>query len=584
MIDDLLRRIDRYRSRIAKVHERWEEASDEGDDIFTDDTYNREPSEEMVFDAETEIIGSRAYWEKSWGLKPLRYTVSPDNPWYFDIDGVVFSRETGLLIRFPPGKCAEYTIPDDERITGIGSSAFADNPMLRRIHLNDRIQYIGSGAFMNCQALEEIRIPSSVEYVGIFAMEGCTALKKAELAFRANSIPDRFLNRAASLVSVEYPAHITSIGHHAFAGCRSLESMKPADLENASADVVLSRNIREVKREAFSGCEKICSVSLPDGLTTITRWLFKGCRSLQMIGTDSVEEYQGGCFQDCGSLEHFTFSSRTRSLGTELFTGAENLKTIHFSCTSDFICKDYALPEYVQYDVDAEAYLSVRRPYSCLPLLFGAVRKLAYGETVSPAAEKAAVKTLKRNHAKLHSWFIKDEQSLEWILQASIPNCDDCVDMVKLTETTNQRKTDLVLAWMTAHFQVAEIEEARKRWEKQDRERKEKEQREQEEREEQERREAIVAARAAAGEDLTLEEMGISQKFADLLKEKGITMMSQVVKTDYYDLWKICHNQSVANDIKNRAAFLRNGGKEQEDDEWEFSLSDLEDLFRNDDI
>jgi len=39
-------------------------------------------------------------------MRRITHSVSPNNPWYFDIDGVVFSKETGLLVLFPPGNQA----------------------------------------------------------------------------------------------------------------------------------------------------------------------------------------------------------------------------------------------------------------------------------------------------------------------------------------------------------------------------------------------------------------------------------------------------------------------------------------------
>ena len=93
-----------------------------------------------------------SFWECE---KLERITVAPDNAFYCDIDGVLFSKDKKTLIAFPQGRSSEYTVP--EGVEQINNMAFKNNKTIKKLIIPDSLTNIGINAFYRCENLEEIR-------------------------------------------------------------------------------------------------------------------------------------------------------------------------------------------------------------------------------------------------------------------------------------------------------------------------------------------------------------------------------------------------------------------------------------------
>ncbi len=88
--------------------------------------------------------------------------VDPENKHYCDVDGIVYSCDRTILVRYPVGRTDEsYTVPDG-------------------------VQTLAEMVFSGCKQLRNIVIPSSVKYVGDNAFTDCTRLAVIEFC----SCPD----------------------------------------------------------------------------------------------------------------------------------------------------------------------------------------------------------------------------------------------------------------------------------------------------------------------------------------------------------------------------------------------------------
>lgn len=82
------------------------------------------------------------------GCALKRFDVSPDNPIYEQIDGVLFDKQQKMLVSYPSAREGPYAIP--EGVTSIGGFAFYE-----------------------CEGLTSVTIPGSVTDIGWEPFEGC---------------------------------------------------------------------------------------------------------------------------------------------------------------------------------------------------------------------------------------------------------------------------------------------------------------------------------------------------------------------------------------------------------------------------
>lgn len=98
--------------------------------------------------------------------------VAPGNLYYMDIDGVLFSKDQKILIRYPAGKTDSfYSIPDG--VTSIECGAFERCRSLESVIIPDSVINIGSLAFGGCFRLKPVTIPNSVISIGNDIFLGC---------------------------------------------------------------------------------------------------------------------------------------------------------------------------------------------------------------------------------------------------------------------------------------------------------------------------------------------------------------------------------------------------------------------------
>ena len=124
-------------------------------------------------------------------------TVDSGNNAYASEDGVLFSKDKSMIVRWPEGKSGAYTIPGT--VTAIGVAAFADCYHLTSVTIPEGVTSIGEFAFQQCCGLTSVTIPEGVTSIG-------------ELAF----------NDCYNLETIDIPASVTGVGRYAFDYCRSL--------------------------------------------------------------------------------------------------------------------------------------------------------------------------------------------------------------------------------------------------------------------------------------------------------------------------------------------------------------------------
>ena len=135
--------------------------------------------------------------------------------------------------------------------------------------------------------------------------------------YKVTSIGASAFYRSISLTSIKIPEGVTSIGKWAFSDCRSLEPK-------------LLVYDKGTKCYGWIGnVEKCTNVVIPDGVTSIGAGAFLGCSSLTSIKIPkSVTSIGSYAFRGCSSLTSINIPDGVTSIGEEAFWGCSNLEIV----------------------------------------------------------------------------------------------------------------------------------------------------------------------------------------------------------------------------------------------------------------
>ena len=104
-----------------------------------------------------------------------KYTVNENNQSYKDVDGILFSKDNKMLVKYPAKKeTAEYVI--SEEVSLICTEAFMDNTFLKKITIGNFVTAISDNSFKNCTALEEVELGGNTRILGVDAFKNCPKL------------------------------------------------------------------------------------------------------------------------------------------------------------------------------------------------------------------------------------------------------------------------------------------------------------------------------------------------------------------------------------------------------------------------
>ena len=120
-----------------------------------------------------------------------------------------------------------------------------------------------------------------------------------------------------SLTSVTIPDSVTTIGDRAFSICNSLTS------------VTIPDSVMTIGKRAFSYCHSLTSVTIGDSVTTIGYMAFYDCESLTSVTIpDSVTTIGDEAFYGCSSLTSVTIPDSVTTIGDEAFRYCRSLTSV----------------------------------------------------------------------------------------------------------------------------------------------------------------------------------------------------------------------------------------------------------------
>ncbi|MCD8372697.1 MAG: leucine-rich repeat protein [Clostridia bacterium] len=252
--------------------------------------------------------------------------------------------------------CSSLTtvnLPDS--LLTVGGSAFEGCSSLVSVNVPDSVTYIGGSAFYNCTSLTNVTIGEGVTYIGANAFYCCTSLESVTLSEKVTYIGANAFYCCSSLTEIVIPDSVTYIGSGALHGCSALQSITLPFVGSAASDaeytcfgyifgttfydngfvpsslkyVTLTGGV--IYEYAFSLCSSIESVTLGDGLTSVSEYAFYYCTSLKTVNLpEGVTSIGVNAFYNCASLTSINIPESVTSIGDQAFDKCTSIETIYF--------------------------------------------------------------------------------------------------------------------------------------------------------------------------------------------------------------------------------------------------------------
>ena len=254
---------------------------------------------------------------------------------------------------------SEVTIEDGSTLVSIGMAAFSDcaalsafeipdvtaevglqafyNSGLKQVSIGAGLTQLGDGAFSACQNLAEIQVDAgNTAYQSkdgvLFSKDGTTlmiypAAKVGSYTMPAGTVrtADYAFAEARQLTAITWTDGFQTIGGYTFSGCTSLTTP------------VLPESLTSIGENAFELCGAFSGTLLiPKNVISIGRYAFyqdTGLSGIEIAAESQLSRIGYGTFAYCG-IQSFTVPRSVSTMGQEVFTGCENLRTITFEAES----------------------------------------------------------------------------------------------------------------------------------------------------------------------------------------------------------------------------------------------------------
>ncbi len=100
-------------------------------------------------------------------------------------------------------------------------------------------------------------------------------------------------------------------------------------LDKTVKKIVIPNSVTKIGVWAFKGCTSLESIDIPNSVTSIGKYAFEGCTSLESIDIpNSVTKIDDSAFEDCTSLESIDIPNSVTEIGDSAFKSCTSLKSV----------------------------------------------------------------------------------------------------------------------------------------------------------------------------------------------------------------------------------------------------------------
>jgi len=373
------------------------------------------------------------------------------------------------------GKLVLYTGGDEnviipDNVTKIGKNAFSYFNKVKSVTMGESVKEISDYAFYECTDLEEIILSNNIEKVGKSVFDECDKLKfniydnckylgsktnpylllvkalnrdilSCSIHSDTKIIYEFAFSNCNKLEKVVIPNSVKSMGECVFANCRELKS------------VVFADDIKILKNETFINCFNLIDVTLPKNLKTIEHNAFKNCTKLNnIILPSSLKKIDNYAFKSCGNLKSLVLPNNIDVIGENVFLDCKDLELIYYGTKKLDVFSDNDISSVFAPNVSLKDCKRTRQKF-----INGYVNNFKSYENPNIDILKEYIKYIKTNKSRYFE--MCEENYCNFMIINNILTIDDIDYLIEKTTEKNQVElTAALLEYKNINFTFEEIE------------------------------------------------------------------------------------------------------------------------------
>lgn len=238
--------------------------------------------------------------------------VSPDNPHFYSINGILFSKDTNEMLCYPPkNETTELNIPE-----GVVKICSIESDYLKTLNIPSSVSEVGN---ISCIALENINVSSDNQTYcsidGVLYNKSITEMLCFPLASKITDyhIPDSvaelkgYFGNAKHLKNIYVPQSVTEFGHYTFT--IHGDCIENIYVENGNLNYYSENGILYYKSNGFVAAypenNKTTDFHIPEGITYAYSWYFlRDCHYVENVYVPQTAKFNYSTMQYCDNLKN----------------------------------------------------------------------------------------------------------------------------------------------------------------------------------------------------------------------------------------------------------------------------------------
>jgi len=283
-----------------------------------------------------------------------QFNVDENNMAYSSQNGVLFNKSKTILVQCPACIQGDYVIPNG--VIEIQDDAFNECHGLTSVFIPDSVTKIGDDAFRECYQISEFNIPDSVASIGSGAFSGTAWFNKqanngllyagkvvytyvgempantsVEIRPGTKGISSQAFYWCTGLTSITIPDSVTNIGQNAFYNTAWFDNQPDGVIYAGkvaytykgempdNTELVLNPGTKGIADDAFSCCNNLTSVTIPESVTNIGDNAFSACQLTSVTIPASVTSIGDYAFYSYPGLSKAYFLGNAPTMGENVF-------------------------------------------------------------------------------------------------------------------------------------------------------------------------------------------------------------------------------------------------------------------------